>query len=723
VGQALKRAKAPLLEATLLTLLLSLSALAQSDDPELDRAPLLMEEAAEDPFLWLEEVQGERALDQVRSWNAATVERFAEDPWVATFEAEAMDILTSDARIPSVSIRGKMAYNFWQDPDHVRGLWRRQSLTSFIKGSDEWDVILDVDALDAEEGQNWLWHGASCAPNSDHCMVDLSRGGTDASEIREFNRETRTFIDGGFHVPEAKSDVTWVDEDTLFVATDRGDGTLTDSGYARTIVRWERGTDMADAPVVFEGEATDVSVSAFVAHHGGESYPFLNRGITFYESEVYYAPNADTLTKLPLPPQSWIMGVFNGDVLVLNRQEWTADGQTYPSGALFALNLETLTISTVMTPAQGESIESVAIGKKSLGIQMLSDVVGQVRRLRYKKGEWVSTTLDLPDNGVVSIEADSDSSDDLLVSFESMTVPTTLYHINKKDRVTPIQSLPATYDAGGITVEQRFATSSDGTQIPYFVMGRTDVLEAGSAPTLQYGYGGFLAAILPTYFSESARPQHGALAGKIWVERGGVLVLSNIRGGSEYGPDWHSAALTHNRQLAYDDFFAIGDALVADGVTTPEQLGALGRSNGGLLMGVAMTQRPDLYAAIDCGVPLLDMQRYHLLLAGASWMGEYGNPDVPEDWAVLQTYSPYQNVAPNIAYPAMLFYTSTLDDRVHPGHARKMAATLESYGLQFEYMENIEGGHGGVANQQQSAHRLAMEFAFFARELGLRPTE
>ena len=677
---------------------------------------------AEDPHLWLEAIDGDAALAKVRTWNERTKVAFEADPRFAQFKAEALEILTSDARIPSVTLRGDQAEGLWRDETNVRGAWRTTSIRSYRSGEPDWQVLLDVDALDAAEQQNWLWHGVTCASGGDRCMVELSRGGKDASVHREFSRTSRTFVAGGFVLPEAKSDVAWLDADTLLVGTDRGEGTMTDAGYPRTVVTWERGTALADAPVIFEGEPTDVASSPRVLHHGDETVALLVRSPTFYDNEVFWLRDGAT-TRLELPLQSDVQGLFGRSLLVLLREDWAVGGAEYRAGSLVAYDLDRGAVSLAYAPPELGSIESVAIGKTSVFVSLLDNVVGRVVRLTQRRGEFRSNDIGLPPNGVVAIAASSDERDDVFVSFESLTVPSTLFYVSAKDEVRAMQSLPSFYDASDIIVEQRFATSSDGTKVPYFLMARRDVLAAGPAPTIQYGYGGFLAAILPSYFSEEARPQHGALAGKIWVSRGGVLVLSNIRGGSEYGPAWHAAALKENRQLAYDDFFAIGDALVKTGVTTPAQLGAVGRSNGGLLMGVALTQRPDLYAAIDCGVPLLDMMRYHTLLAGSSWIAEYGDPEIPEERAVLAKYSPYQNLREGVEYPTVLFYTSTRDDRVHPGHARKMAAKLESMGVPFEYYENTEGGHGGVSNQPQAAWRIALEYTYFARQLGLGDAE
>lgn len=672
-----------------------------------------------DPHQWLEGVDDPRAIETVRRWNQATHDRLTADPRYAAFHDEALAILTSEARIPGGGFERGGVVGYWRDPQHVRGLWRRASVKSYLSGTPEWDVLLDLDALDAVEGQNWHWEGATCAPKSDRCLIQLSRGGSDAAEWREYDVRKKAFVEDGFHLPEAKSNVAWLDEDALLVGTDRGADTLTRSGYPRTVVRWQRGTPLSEAPVVAEGEVTDVSVTPWVARHGKGSAVLVTRGRTFWENEVTRIVGTDTTAALPFPAMCRIVGLFRDSLLIQLDEDWTHGGQAHRMGSLIAWNLDDGTARTVLEPGATQVVEEVGIGERSVFVTLLDDVEGKLVRLRPDGDGWTTTAIPLPENGKVHLAATSDERDDALVSFESLTVPTTLFHVDPKDRVTTVQSLPAAWDPEGVVVEQRFATSKDGTRVPYWLMARADVLANGPAPTLQYGYGGFQNATLPTYFEDEARPQHGALAGRIWVSRGGVLVLSNIRGGSEYGPAWHQAALLHERQRAFDDFFAIGEALVASGVTTPAQLGAVGRSNGGLLMGVVMTQRPDLYRALVCGVPLLDMLRYDQLLAGASWMAEYGDPSVPADRAVLETYSPYQRVQAGVTYPHVLFYTSTKDDRVHPGHARKMAAKLEEIGVPFDFFENLEGGHGGFANQEQAAHRLALEYTHLAVQLGL----
>jgi len=688
-------------------------------DADANAGPQLPDPDGDDPHQWLEEVMGEQALAEVKAWNDETLAAMNADPRFEAMQQTALQVLTSDARLATGAIRGDHIYNHWQSPDHVRGIWRRMPVDDYVDGGDDWEVLLDVDALAEEEGENWIWHGAACAPSSDRCLVELSRGGKDAAVLREFDRATRTFVDGGFAVPEAKSRAVMVDEDTVLVATDFGDDSLTTSGYPRTVARWTRGQPLAQAKPLYTAEVDEMGAGGFTAHHRKEARAFVYNHRTFYEMDLWLLADDGTLQALDLPDRFHVHGLYGTQLLVQLDEDWSKGGNDYAQGTLVSLDLDRGEVAPVYVPAEGEAIEQVHVGKKSVFVTLLADVVGELWRLRPARDGWERTQIELPDNGQVAIATGSDDRDDLLVTFESLTSPVTLFHVDKKDQVRKLQALPSFFDPAGIVVEQRFATSNDGTRVPYFLMARRDVLEGGPAPTIQYGYGGFLASILPTYFRDRARPQQGAFAGPLWVEHGGVLVLSNIRGGGEYGPAWHAAALKHDRQKAYDDFFAIAEQLVADGVTTPEQLGAIGRSNGGLLMGVALTQRPDLYAAIDCGVPLLDMLRYHELLAGASWMGEYGDPDVPEERETLLTFSPYHNLDPDTDYPAVLFYTSTRDDRVHPGHARKMAAALRSLGVDVAYWENIEGGHGGVANQEQAALRIALEFLFFRQQLGL----
>lgn len=674
----------------------------------------------EDPHLWLEDIEGEKALNWVRGQNAKSQAELEADPRFPAMHAEALAILNSRERIAYGEIHNGFIYNYWQDDDAVRGIWRRADVASYRAGRPKWETLLDLDRLAKDEGENWIHGEIEClSPEYRHCMVELSRGGKDAGVWREFDTHSKRFVEGGFFLPEAKSQVSWLDRDTLMVGTDRGEGTLTTSGYARTVVRWQRGTEFKAAPVILEGETADVGVSVFVEQEPDKAHVFGLRLPSFFERIYTYPDAAGTLAPLPLPRNADYEGVLDGRAIFLLREKWDFGGRTYPQGCVVAFDLAQKSAGLVLAAKDNQSIEEVGVGETSLVIGYLEDVAGKASRFTRDDatGKWSGAPIPLPANGTVSIVSAGGGTDDALLSFESLTLPETLYYVPAAGAPEKVAATPAFYDATDVVVDQRFATSNDGTHVPYFVMGKKAVIAAGNAPTVQYGYGGFLAATLPLYYDDPGRPQHGALAGKLWVSRGGVLVLSNIRGGSEYGPRWHEAALREKRQRAFDDFIAISEHLISTGLTSAKKLGAFGRSNGGLLMGALLTQRPELYAAMDMGVPLFDMQRYNKLLAGASWMGEYGDPDKAEDWAFISKYSPYQNLKAGQPYPRIFSYTSTKDDRVHPGHARKAIAALAALGYPYYYYENIEGGHGGTANQDQLAYRTALEYAYFAKML------
>lgn len=672
--------------------------------------------AADDAFIWLEEIEGEKALDWAREENARSLPVLESDPRFEPMREEARAILTSPARIPTGAIRNGAVYNFWQDDAHVRGVWRRAGVESYRAGEPDWETLIDFDQLAKDEGENWISDAFVClAPEYRLCMVELSRGGGDISTWREFDTAAKKFVDGGFALGEAKSRLAWLDADTLLVGTDWGADTLTDSGYPRIVKSWKRGTQLADAALVFEGARQDVSVAPNVEQGDGAAFPFILRSVSFFETEFHYGVAAPA--RLPLPLNADLQGVLDGRAIFFLREPWTHQGANYPRGSVIAYDLAAGAAELVFAANEAQSVETVGVGKSGLVLQYLENVSGKAARVtRAKNGDWKAREIKLPENGVLKIASSGGGTDDAMLSFEGLTTPLSLYYAAGNSKPRKIFEAPAAYDASGVVVDQRFAISSDGTKIPYFVMAKKAVLEKGGAPTVQYAYGGFLSATLPVYYEDPSRPQHGALAGKLWVSRGGVLVLSNIRGGSEYGPRWHQEGLQQNRQKVFDDFIAISEHLIETGVTTPEKLGAIGRSNGGLLMGVVINQRPDLYAAAVNGVPLFDMRRYKKLGAGASWVGEYGDPDT-DDWSYMSAWSPYQNLTPDKEYPPVFFYTSTKDDRVHPGHARKAAAKLKSFGRDYFYYENMEGGHGGTSNQEQLAYRIALEYAYFARQL------
>ena len=672
--------------------------------PSTDNAPL-----PADPFLWLEEVEGEKALQWVEDKNAASDEALGAGAQYDALFAEALDILDSDTRIPYGSLRGGFVYNFWRDETHIRGVWRRATLESYKTDSPEWEPILSIDALAESEDENWVFKGANCLPPAyERCMLRLSRGGKDAAVQREFSITDKWFVDGGFEIAEAKSGVAWAEEDTLLIGTDWGEGSLTASGYPRIVKRWRRGAPLADAETVFEGEAGDVSVYAATSHDAGAATSFIICAKTFFESEIHLLKDGG-LVQLPLPSRASIAAIFKSRALVTLQEAWTHQGTSYGKGDLIALDLNDFTAERVFAPGPRQAVQGVAAAKDAVYVQILDNVAGKIAAFTPTKEGWSRRDLALPENGIVSIASANRERNDLMVCFNSPVQPDTLFYIGPEGAITPIKSLPALFDASDIVVEQREAVSTDGTAIPYFVIGKAEAIEPGAgAPVHLYAYGGFEVPVLPGY---------SATTGRLWLERGGVYVIANIRGGGEFGPAWHQAGLKTNRQIIYDDFYAVAEDLIADGVATPETLGISGGSNGGLLMGVALTQRPDLFSAVAILVPLLDMLRYDQLLAGASWVGEYGDPDNAEERAFLASISPYHNIDPDADYPTPLIYTSTKDDRVHPGHARKCAARLKQYGHPFYYYENTEGGHAGAANNRQTAKRLALMYNYMLREL------
>ena len=677
------------------------------------------EAASEDPYIWLEEVEGEKALDWVRAQNKRSLKELEGDARFPAFHDGALEIYNSEDRIAAPSLVRDEVRNFWQDATHVRGLWRRASLESYLAGEPAWETLLDFDKLAEDEGENWVFKGADClATENDSCILTLSRGGSDAAVRREFSIAQRAFVEDGFALDESKGTVAWVNKDALLVGVDFGEvdgaSTLTDSGYPRTTRFLRRGQAIEDAPVIFEGEQADVGVWPYTIHRDGETYAFITRSKTFFESEHYILDADNQPVKLPFPEKSNVTGVLDGLIIASLQEDWEHKRRKFKSGAIVAYNLKKDKAELVFEPNERQAIGGLSSPENALLVQVLDNIVGGVKKIERKRGKWKVTDIELPGEGDVSLGGTNAYGDDFFLYFDSPSVPSTLYYAAADGALTKIKQSPAFFDASDIVMEQREATSADGEKIPYFVIGKKSVLEAGPAPTIQYGYGGFEVPVTPGY---------SGTIGKLWYENGGVWVIANIRGGGEFGPRWHQAALKEKRQRAYDDFFAVSEDLIATGVTTADMLGAYGGSNGGLLMGVAMTQRPDLYKAQAIGVPLLDMLRYDKLLAGASWVGEYGDPDIPEERAYIEKYSPYQNLKADADYPRVFFFTSTKDDRVHPGHARKMAAKMDAMGHPFLYYENIEGGHGAAANRNQAAYRTALQYIYFMRLLSTSEAE
>ncbi|HET6604456.1 MAG TPA: prolyl oligopeptidase family serine peptidase [Xanthomonadaceae bacterium] len=670
-----------------------------------------------DPHLWLEEVTGETALDWVRARNKVSQAALEATPGFERLEADLLEILDSDEKIPYVRKIGDHYYNFWQDRQHVRGIWRRTTLAEYRKPEPRWETVIDLDALAQAEDENWVWHGAACRkPDYDRCLVSLSRGGADADVTREFDLAAKSFVEDGFFLPEAKGGAAWIDRDTVFVATDFGEGSMTSSGYPRILKLWKRGTPLAAASTVFEGEPTDVSVAGFVADTQGRRYQIVYRGITFYTRQ-YFLRDAGSgeLTRVEVPEHAEL-SVWGPWLLVEPKEDWTVGEHTWPQGALLVTGVDEYLagkreFEVLYEPGPRKSLAGYEGTRDHLLVLELDNVTDRLYEWKVQDGQWWRRRVAVPALGNLGVEAvDEDAGNDYFLTYTDFLTPTSLYlAASGSDGRERLKELPAYFDATGVTVSQHEAVSKDGTRVPYFQVAPEGIAPDGDNPTLLYGYGGFEIALTPSY---------AASVGRGWLSQGGVYVLANIRGGGEFGPAWHRAALKHNRQRAYDDFIAIAQDLIARKVTSPRRLGIQGGSNGGLLMGVMLTQRPDLWGAVVIQVPLLDMRRYNQLLAGASWMGEYGNPDVPEEWAFISKYSPYQNVKPDVDYPPVLFTTSTRDDRVHPGHARKMMARLIELGHDdLLYYENIEGGHGGAANNAQRAYMQALAYAFLRREL------
>jgi len=675
--------------------------------------------AGADPFLWLEDIEGKRALTWVQQQNARSLQRLTSDTRYQPAYSQALSILEDRSRIPYGSLRGGFVYNFWQDDQHIRGLWRRTPLASYETANPSWETLLDVDALSQAEGRMWVYKGVDCQPdNGPRCLISLSDGGQDAQVVREFDVRSRSFVTDGFVLPEAKSDVTWKDADTLLVATNFGAGSLTESGYPYIVREWHRGQPLSQAREIYRGAVHDVlAAPARLDGDRGEHLLAIARARTFFSTDyllVGTGQPAAALQPMTLPPKVDLQGISAGELVFLIRQDWQISGQAFQSGSLLSMPLAAVTsarppIRVLRVPGPRDSIEQVAVTHSGVLVAQYSNVKGRLLRLQFDGQAWHATDIALPANGSVGIATAEERSDTAFVTYEDFLQPATLYQVAvPSDRATPIKNLSQKFDAARFTVEQLTASSRDGTQVPYFVVRPKHFVADGSAPTLLYGYGGFEVSMLPSYLGTT---------GKLWLERGGVYVLANIRGGGEFGPAWHEAGLKTHRQVVYDDFIAVATDLIARRITSTRRLGIEGGSNGGLLMGVMLTQRPELFHAAVVQVPLLDMLRFDQLLAGASWVDEYGSPQVPQERAWLERMSPYQNLHFRQDYPEVFILTSTKDDRVHPGHARKYAAKLESLHMPYLYYENVEGGHSAAADLRERARRLALEFVYLSQRL------
>jgi prolyl oligopeptidase len=675
-----------------------------------------MPAATDDPYLWLEDVTGEKPLAWVREQNAHTDAELASTQGFDTLQGQIEAILDSKAKIPDVEKIGDYYYNFWKDAQHQRGLWRRTTLDEYRKAEPRWETVIDLDALGAAEHENWVWHGADCLRESDgsyqRCLIGLSRGGSDADVTREFDLDAKDWVEGGFFRPEAKGNLGWIDRDHVYVGTDFGPGSMTTSGYARIAKSWTRGTPMSAATTVYEGRNDDLAVFAFHDRTPGFERDFVNRTIAFWNDELFLRGADGKLAKIDVPNSAG-KDIHREWLTLQLREPWSVGGHDYPAGALLATKFDDFMagkrdFSVLFTPSDTTSLEGTTWTKNKLVLNVLDDVKSRLEVLDPAQG-WKATPF-TGSGGIGTLWAravDSDDSDDLWLTETGFLTPTTLSLWQSGHAPEALKSNPAFFDASKDVVEQHFVASMDGTRVPYFLVHPKDLAFDGKAPTLLYGYGGFEVSQVPSYSS---------LVGKAWLERGGVYVLANIRGGGEYGPRWHQAALKQDRHKAYEDFAAIAQDLVARKITSPAHLGIAGGSNGGLLTGNMLVQYPQLFGAIVIEVPLLDMKRYSHLSAGASWMAEYGDPDT-SDWDYIKTFSPYQLFDPAKSYPPTFIWTTTRDDRVHPGHARKMAAKMFAADKDVRYYENTEGGHGAGATNRQQAHLWALTYAFLWNEL------
>lgn len=666
----------------------------------------------QDPYLWLEEVRSEASLEWVKEMNAHAHERLALAPEFNDLQTRIKTILDAKDRIPYVSKLGDFYYNFWQDEEHERGILRRTTLTEYRKAIPTWETVIDVDQLGETEGESWVYGGSTTLkPSYDRSLISLSRGGSDASVIREFDLISRSFVEDGFDLAEAKSDVAWLNKNEILVASDFGEGTLTESGYPRIVKRWSRGDPLEEAQIVFEGEATDVGIFGFSDQRRGFERAGIVRAIDFFNSETHLLVN-DELVLIEKPTHV-DASFFREWLLLTPKKDWVLDETTYASGSLLAVRLDdyltgSRDIHVLFSPTESRSLAGFSETRDFLLVNVMENVRNQIEVTSYRSDQWLTEPLSAS-QGLQTISVrpvdESESNQYFITRSDFLTPPTFgMGEVGGTDDV--LKQEPHVFDEQDSTITQHWATSKDGTRIPYFQVGPKEI--QSPLPTLLYGYGGFEIPMLPGY---------QRVTGVAWLETGGVYVVANIRGGGEFGPQWHRAALKEKRHKAYEDFIAVAEDLHARNVTNSQLLGIMGGSNGGLLMGNMLTRRPDLFGAIVAAVPLFDMQRYHLLLAGASWMAEYGDPDLPEEWKFIKDFSPYHNVSKDAKYPPLFVTTSTADDRVHPGHARKLVARMREFEKDVTYYENMEGGHAGAADNTQRAFMSALEYQFLRKNL------
>lgn len=683
-----------------------------------------------DPNLWLADIHGAKAVAWAKAQTEESDAALKSDPDYAKIRASILTDLNMPERIPLGDVEHEWVYNFWQDAAHVRGIWRRTTIADYATKAPHWQTLLDVDKLDKDTGKNWVWKGADCNTAHDRCLVRLSPGGGDAIVIREYNALTQKFIDGGFSLPVAKSSAFYIDDNTILFATDFGPGSLNTSGYPRFVKLWHRGETLAQAKTVFEGKVSDVWAQPFVHHGPDGTVAMIARGITFFTGEYLVVKHDGSTVKLPLPESADLKGMTQGQVVAVLRDAWTpGGGKSIAKGALVAFPLKPFLdtgklpeVAVLYAPdmhsaigTAGTDADSVVAGRDAVFASIFRDVTGSIHAFKFANGEWQDQVIDLPKGGSPTVISANAWGPEAYFTFESFLTPPTLYAYDGIGQPKAIKSVPARFDAASETAEQHWATSKDGTKIPYFVIKPKGA--KGPLPTILYGYGGFELSMFPWYWNDGHRPLH---AGKEWIGRGGALVVANIRGGGEFGPRWHQAAMKYQHKHAFEDFAAVGRDVIAHGLTTPKQMGIVGASNGGLLVTATMVANPDEFGAVICQRPLIDMIRYTRYGAGASWIDEYGDPTDAKMRAYIETYSPYQLVKKDVKYPPILFITETSDDRVTPIWARMMAAKMEAQGHEVLFNEAPEGGHGPGSTHAEEADYWALSYTFFKQKLGLK---
>ncbi|NRA61414.1 MAG: S9 family peptidase [Psychrobium sp.] len=673
--------------------------------------PVLKDDSS---YLWLEEVQGKESLAWVKKQNNAAFAQLKNNKYYDESYQQNITALDSTDRIAYATQYGDYLYNFWTDKEHQRGIYRRTTLAQYQTDSPQWETILDIDALAKKDGESWVYKGMQCLyPDYDRCLVKLSPGGSDAVEVREFEISSKSFVKDGFTLPAAKNSISWIDKDTVFVGTDFGPGSMTDSGYAAVIKKWRRGTPLSSAQTIYHAPSSSVAASGYVMQDNEHSLEIIYDATSFYSSKIFLL-QGDKKIALAIPQDANISAFLNNELFIELKSAWHINGHTFEQGSVIYAPIDDIlqdkaSFKTLISASDSLSISSISTTKSALLVSVLDNVKSKVLRFTHQNGMWQSKQVDIDDTGSVSVFNTNESTDDFFLNYTSFLKPSTLYKVNGDNgKLTLLKSQKAQFNSDNLVTKQYWATSKDGTKVPYFAVMQKDIKLDANNPTLLYGYGGFEVSLKPSYSS---------ILGRNWLEKGGVYILSNIRGGGEFGPRWHQAALKTNRHKAYEDFEAIAQDLIDRKITSPKHLGIQGGSNGGLLMGAAFTRRPDLYNAVVCQVPLLDMKRYTKLLAGASWSAEYGDPDDAAMWDYIKTYSPFHNLNASTDYPKVFFTTSTKDDRVHPAHARKMVARMQDLGHEVYYYENMEGGHAGAADNKQRADMYALVYSYLWQQL------